>query len=124
MDNEEVVGTELEYITIEELVGEDPERDHLEKELEHYGKKIKYRAKLPLETLLRYQRRFLTGRKKRTGMFIAAILRHVLLVPKINDDRTAALLLKGDGGVLMDIVNDVIGGMSDELLEGEDESGE
>jgi hypothetical protein len=113
-----------EYVSLEELCDERPDRDIVETFLPRYGKYIKHRARVPLDLLLRAQRRFMSGRRKDVEGFFVFLLRHVLIQPRIENDRHARALLKADGRVMLEIIGQAIGNVGDLAEEVESEAGE
>ena len=115
---------DVEYITLDELCSEDPERDQAEKFLERYGKSIHYRTRVPLDTFLRAQKRFMSGKKKNTEGFFVFLLRYLLLNPRIENDQQARALLKADGRVMLEIIGEAVGDVSDMQEAADDDAGE
>ncbi|HIP95658.1 MAG TPA: hypothetical protein EYH32_00400 [Anaerolineae bacterium] len=113
-----------EYVSLEELCEERVGRDIVETFLPRYGKYIKHRARVPLDVLLRAQRRFMSGRRKDVEGFFVFLLRYLLVKPRIEDDRQAKALLKADGRVMLEIIGQAIGNVSDMVEEVEPEAGE
>ena len=107
---------EHRYVTLEELTTEDSVRDRGETYLPRYGGWIAYRARVPLERIVFWQRRYLGGKKRDMGGMILACLTEVLLEPRVTREQ-ATLLLKADGRVMLEIVNDILG----DITEGEEE---
>ncbi len=109
-----------EFVSLEELCGEDPERDHKVKELPRYSKDskprfIKYRARVPLERLLKLQRKYRMGSPKADQEgYYAEMLLGLLINPRVPDMAAAKALLKGDGGVLIQIVGEATGAIETE----------
>ena len=86
-----------EYVTMDELCGEDPERDHGETYLPRYGKWIAYRRRVALERIVHWQRKYLGGKR--------------------TDRHRANLLMKADGRVMLEIINEVLGDITEEMEE-------
>ena len=117
-------GKGVEYITLEELCSEDPERDQAEKFLERYGKSIRYRTRVPLDMFLRAQKRYMSGKKKDSEGFFVFLLRYLLLNPRVENDQQARALLKADGRVMLEIIGEAVGDVSDLEQEVDEEAGE
>jgi len=115
---------EKQFVTLEQLCSEDAQRDQAEKYLERYGGWIRYRTRVPLDMLLRAQRRFMGGKKKDNEGFFVFLLRYLLLNPRIETDEEARALLKADGRVMVEIIGDAVGDVSDMQEEAADEAGE
>ena len=105
-----------EYVTMDELCGEDPERDHGETYLPRYKRWIRYRRRVALERIVHWQRRYLTGKRKDYGGMMTACLVEVMLTPRV-DRNQAHLLMKADGRVMLEIVNEVLGDITEEMEE-------
>ena len=122
-----VAGTASEvkqFVTLEQLCSEDAQRDQAEKYLERYGGWIRYRTRVPLDMLLRAQRRFMGGKKKDNEGFFIYLLRYLLLSPRVDTDEQARSLLKADGRMMVEIIGDAVGNVSDMQEEAADEAGE
>lgn len=122
-----VAGTTSEvkqFVTLEQLCSEDAQRDQAEKYLERYGGWIRYRTRVPLDMLLRAQKRFMSGKKKDNEGFFVFLLRYLLLSPRVDTDEQARALLKADGRVMVEIIGQAVGNVSDMQEEAADEAGE
>jgi len=122
-----VAGTASEvkqFVTLEQLCSEDAQRDQAEKYLERYGGWIRYRTRVPLDMLLRAQKRFMGGKKKDNEGFFIYLLRYLLLSPRVDTDEQARSLLKADGRMMVEIIGDAVGNVSDMQEEAADEAGE
>ena len=108
------------YATLEELCGEDAERDRGETYLPRYGKWIAYRRRVALERIVYWQRKYLAGKKKDYGGMMTACLVEVMLEPHV-DRSQAHLLMKADGRVMLEIVDEVLGDISEEMEEDVDD---
>ena len=115
---------EKRYVTVEELCGEVPERDHADTYLEQYDAWIRHRTRAPLDLVLKLQGRYMSGKRKRTREFFAEMLRYLILKPRIESDQQLQALMKGDAKVLIDIVGQAIGDVGDLREEVEEEAGE
>ena len=105
-----------EYVTMDELCSEDPERDHGETYLPRYGKWIAYRRRVALERIVYWQRKYLGGKRKDYGGMMTACLVEVMLTPRVDRHR-ANLLMKADGRVMLEIVDEVLGDITEEMEE-------
>lgn len=124
----DVVEQATQFVTLADLCGEVPERDHKVKVLPRYGKSIKYRARVPLDRLLKLNRKYKMSSENKADRegYYAELLMGLLIDPRVPDIQTAKALLKGDGGLLMQIVGEATGAVETEE-EGEeikDEVGE
>lgn len=104
------------YATLEELCGEDAVRDRGETYLPRYGKWIAYRRRVSLEKIVRWQKRFLAGKRKDMGGMMKACLVEVMIEPRV-DRSQADLLMKADGRVMLEIVNEVMGDITEDMEE-------
>lgn len=114
---------EEQFITLEELCGEDPKRDQAKKFLERYGKWILYRTRIPLDMLLRLQKKFMSGKNRDVHNYFVALLEYLLLNPHV-DHSQADLLLKADGRVMLEVVGETLGDISALREEVAEEAGE
>lgn len=111
------------YVSLEDLCGEVPERDQAETFLPRYDGYVKHRTRVPLDLLLKFQERFMSGKRKDVSGFFAALLQYLLLSPRV-DPAQAQLLMKADGRVMLEIVNGAVGDIASMAQESEDEAGE
>ena len=123
-DSEGASVSKKKFATLADLCGEVPERDHEETFLPRYEMWIKHRVRVPLDMLLRAQKRFMSGRKKNIEGYFVHMLKYLLLNPRITNDGDAQQLLKADGKVMLDIIGGAIGDVSDLAEEAEFEAGE
>ena len=114
-----------EYVTLEDLCGEDPDRDIAETPLERYGGKlIKHRTRVPLNLLIKAQQRYMQGRRRKDmqGYFVH-LLKYLLIKPRVETHEQAQALLHADGKVMLDIIGQAVGNV-EQMMEEADEAGE
>lgn len=77
------------------------------------GKTIRFRNFIPLDRLLQLQARYnmLTGRagQRDSRGFLVAVLKEVLVIPRVETADDERLLLKANSAVLLDILGEVLG---------------
>ena len=113
------------FVTLEDLCGEDVERDQEVRPLERYGGKlIRFRTRVPLTMIIGAQKRYMSGKRKDSEGFIMALLKYLLLDPKVTSKAEVDMLRQADGKLMLDIINTAVGNESDLQEDAEDEAGE
>ncbi len=113
------------FVTLEDLCGEDVERDQEVRPLERYGGKlIRFRTRVPLTMIIGAQKRYMSGKRKDSEGFIMALLKYLLLDPKVTTKAEVDMLRQADGKLMLDIINTAVGNVSDLQEDAEDEAGE
>ena len=113
------------FVTLEELCGEDVERDQETRPLERYGGKlIRFRTRVPLQVIISAQKRYMSGKRKDSEGFMVALLKYLLLEPRVTTKAEVDMLRQADGKLMLDIINTAVGNVSDLQEDAEDEAGE
>jgi len=114
-----------EFVTLEDLCGENIERDQETRPLERYGGKlIRFRTRVPLQTIISAQKRYMSGKHKDSEGFMLALLKYLLINPRVTSQAEVDLLKQADGKLMLEIINTAVGDMSDLQEEAETEAGE
>jgi hypothetical protein len=114
---------EITFVSVEELCGEEPERDHKNTYLERYSKWIKHRTRAPWTVIAGAQRKHMLGGKRDLEGFYVELFKYLVLEPKLTEVAARALR-NADGAVVQQIVNDAIGGSAELVQEASADAGE
>lgn len=93
-----------EFLTWDDLSVQNTKRKFVPK----YNKWIEYRRFVPLDELARYQAAYLAGDKKDYFNYFLALLRFGLINPAITSDDALRAVRKSDGGLLQEIISDMV----------------
>lgn len=73
--------------------------------IDKYRKWIEYLDRVPLDEMVKIQARYLGGGRKDMAGYMIAVLKYVMITPKVTSDN---VLMKADSGLLLTIVGDVV----------------